>query len=142
MIILDTNVASELMKPLPDPAVTDWLRTLGSREACIAATSLAELHFGLRLMPEGRRRTDLAAALTRFLERVPVLAFDERAADTYADLAARRRRAGNPISLFDGQIAAVARVAGATVATRDVGGFVGCGVGVVNPWNTGAGVAD
>ena len=134
MIVLDTNVVSEIMKPNPDPAVSNWMQTFDLDEACVAATSLAELYYGLRMMPEGRRRTVLTEALGRFLQRVRVLPFDKRAADAYGTLVAQRRRAGKPIGVFDGQIAAIARIAGATVATRDVGGFLGCAIEVTNPW--------
>lgn len=105
----------------------------------VTAVTEAEIRTGIAFLPEGKRRQDLAVAADRafgvfFAERV--LSFDSEAARHYADIAAARRGAGHPISSADCQIAAIARSLGATVATRDEGGFEGCGIRVIDPWAT------
>ena len=107
--------------------------------AALYTTSVnkAEILYGIAVLPEGRRRAALAAAAeAMFIDDFAgrVLPFDEAAAVHYADIVAARRREGRPIEAFDAQIAATARVAGAELATRDVGDFAGCGVALVNPW--------
>jgi toxin FitB len=137
MIILDTNVLSELMKPKPDPTVVAWLG--GQPAASLYTTSItqAEILYGLMLLPRSRRRTALEAAATSmfakdFAERI--LGFDRDAAPAYAQIASDRRRTGRPISHFDAQIAAIARFMGAAIATRNTADLDGCGVTVVDPW--------
>jgi predicted nucleic acid-binding protein len=137
MIILDTNVLSELMKPRPAPAVVAWMS--GQPAASLYTTSVtqAEILYGLMLLPRSRRRSALEAAATSmfaedFGERI--LGFDRDAAPAYAQIASDRRRAGRPISHFDAQIAAIARFMGAAVATRNTADLEGCGVTVVDPW--------
>ena len=142
MILLDTNVVSELMKPDPAEAVTRWIG--GASAASLYTTSItqAEIFHGILLLPAGRRRRAIeAAATTMFLEDFPgrVLPFDENAATPYAQIATQRRRAGHPISHFDAQIAAIARSNGAILATRNVSDFDGCAVEIINPWRTDAG---
>jgi predicted nucleic acid-binding protein len=137
MIILDTNVLSELMKPKPDPAVVAWMG--GQPAASLYTTSItqAEILYGVMLLPRSRRRSALEDAATSmfaedFGERI--LGFDRDAAQAYAQIASDRRRAGRPISHFDAQIAAIARFMGAAIATRNTADLDGCGVAVVNPW--------
>lgn len=137
MIILDTNLLSELMRPEPDPVVLRWVA--GRRRATLFTTSIsqAEILYGIALLPEGRRRAALAiAAEAIFAEDLAgrVLPFDGAAAARYADIVLARRRVGTPIEGFDALIPAIALAAGASVATRDVGGFTGCGVAVIDPW--------
>ncbi len=138
MIVLDTNVLSELTKPAPDASVTAWVARQHRADLCTTAISEAELAFGVALLPKGRRREALAQAVARLLAEGlggRVLAFDRTAAAAYGEIAAGRRASGRPVATADGQIAAIARARGATVlATRDVGGFEGCGVRVVDPW--------
>ncbi len=138
MIVLDTNVLSELTKPAPDASVTAWVARQRRADLCTTAISEAELAFGVALLPKGRRREALAHAVARLLAEGlggRVLAFDRTAAAAYGEIAAGRRASGLPVATADGQIAAIARARGATVlATRDVGGFEGCGVRVVDPW--------
>jgi predicted nucleic acid-binding protein len=138
VIVLDTCVLSEPLAPNPDPRVLAWLAA--QPEATLHCTSVtqAEMLLGVRLLPAGRRRDRLGAALrelfdSRFGGRV--LAFDGAAAEAHADVVARRRAAGRPVTSFDAQIAAIARARGARVATRNTRDFEGCGLaGIVNPW--------
>ena len=140
MIVLDTNVLSELMRRSPDSRVLGWLDREDARGLFVSAVSEAEIRTGLGLLPDGRRRWELTAAADRVLVEVfrgRVLPFDAKAARDYAEIACERRAAGRPISQFDCQIAAIARSRGMGVATRDVEGFAGCGVEVVDLWSGG-----
>ncbi len=138
MIVLDTNVLSELAKPDPDASVLAWVARQRRAELCTTAVNEAELAYGLALLPKGRRRDALTQAVARLLGEGlggRVLVFDRVAATLYGDVASRRRSAGRPIATADGQIAAIARARGAKfVASRDSGGFEGCGVPLINPW--------
>ncbi|MDP9813338.1 putative nucleic acid-binding protein [Rhizobium tibeticum] len=140
MIILDTNVLSELLAPSPSSAVIEWLAAQPSPSVFTTAITEAEILYGLRLLPEGRRRRELEAAiLPIFSEDLSgrVLPFDRDAADVYATVATKRRAAGRPISQFDAQIAAVALSRGASLATRNVSDFDELDLVIVNPWRTG-----
>ena len=139
MIVLDTNVLSELMRSEPDPAVFAW--TAGQPRADLYTTSVnvAEILYGVAAMPIGRRRQNLAAmAQAMFTEDFAgrILPFDDVAAAQYAEIVASRRRQGRPIEAFDAQIAAIALVAKADLATRDISGFAGCGLSLIDPWGT------
>jgi predicted nucleic acid-binding protein len=137
MIVLDTNVVSEFMKPAPEPAVMAWINPLPMSSVFLSAVSQAEILYGVALVPAGKRREGLLRAARVAFEtyfRGRVLPFDAQAAEAYADIAASRRLAGRPISQPDAQIAAIARSRGADLATRNVGDFERCGVNVVNPW--------
>lgn len=137
MIILDTNVLSELMKPQPAAPVVAWVAEQPTAALCTTAITQAEILHGVMLLPPGRRRRALeSAAISMFAEEFEgrILGFGADAAPQYAWIASERRRAGRPISHFDAQIAAIARSAGAIVATRNADDFGGCGVKVVNPW--------
>ena len=139
MIVLDTNILSEFSRPSPNRGIIDWVDGLPSSTAHITAVTEAELRFGIRIMPSGKRRRKLLARLEVILrEQFPgrILPFDSNAARSYADIAAARRAAGRPIGFADCQIAAIARSSGAAVATRNVKDFEGCGVEVINPWST------
>ena len=138
MILLDTNVLSELMRPTPHPAVVAWVASHPPTGLATTTITQAEILHGIARLPSGRRRDALqrtAAAMfdEEFGDRV--LPFDASAAPHYAALRAARERAGRPIAAFDAQIAAIARAHRATIATRDVGGFADCGVPVSDPWN-------
>ena len=138
MILLDTNVISEPMKPRPDAAVMAWLDAQPVEDVYISTVTVAELEYGIRLLPEGRRRDSLQAALSDLLEiefANRIWSFDLPASRNYGEIPASRRAAGLPISTQDCQIAAVARSRGAVVATRNVDDFKGCNVQIVNPWN-------
>jgi len=137
MIILDTNVLSELMKPLPEPKVIDWLREQPPSSLFTTSITQAEIHFGICLLPEGKRRQAIQeAAADMFREDFAgrILAFGSQEALVYAELAAERRRLGKPIAQFDAQIAAIARSTGARLATRNGLDFEECGLEIVNPW--------
>ena len=137
MIILDTNVLSELMKPRPSAAVVGWVTAQPAASLYTTSITEAEILHGLLLLPAGRRRRALEeAARAMFAEdfEARILGFGSDAALPYAQIASDRRRAGRAISHFDAQIAAVARTTGAIVATRNAEDFDGCGVTVVNPW--------
>jgi toxin FitB len=139
MILLDTNVVSELMKSAPEPAVMVWINTLPGSTVFISAVTQAEILSGVALVPQGKRREGLARAARTAFEtnfRRRILPFDSEAAEAFAVLAAGRRQAGRPISQANGQIAAIARSRGAAIATRNVPDFEGCGVEVVDPWGT------
>lgn len=137
MYLLDTNILSAIMGSQAVPEVADWIAAQPPTLLFTASVCQAEILSGLAIMPEGRRRDALAAAAqAMFAEDFEgrVLPFDAAAAVAYAEIFAARRRAGRAAAVVDLMIAAVARVAGASVVTRDTGGFTGCGVTLVNPW--------
>lgn len=137
MIIVDTNVVSELLRPSPEPRVEAWLAARDGLDIYLTAISEAELRYGVAIMENGKRRDGLAEAIDRILRddmAGRVLAFDSAAAEAYATVAASRRAAGRPIAQADCQIAAIAHARGATVATRNTADFEGCGVDLINPW--------
>lgn len=138
MIVLDTNVVSEGMRPAPDAAVQAWFDTLDPGDLAVTAITLAEILYGLALLPRGRRRTDLELRFKSFIGSViedRVLAFDAAAADHYAVIAAARRAAGKPTSQSDAMVGAIAAAHGCAVATRNVLDFSDFGVTVLDPWN-------
>lgn len=138
MILLDTNVISELMKPRPDPRVESWIAGQSAAELFTTAITEAELRFGIEILPPSQRRQELQTALAAMFEEDfagLILPFDSAAAIAYAALAAERRRSGRPISQMDAQIAAIVRSKGATLATRNVADFQGCGIVIVDPWS-------
>jgi predicted nucleic acid-binding protein len=137
MILLDTNVLSELMRPTPDPAVAAWVASRSAAGLATTAITKAAILHGIARLPSGRRRDALQrAAAAMFDEEFGdrVLPYDSAAAPHYASLRSARERAGRPISAFDAQIVAIARTHRATIATRDLGGFEDCGVPLVDPW--------
>jgi predicted nucleic acid-binding protein len=137
MIILDTNVLSELMRAEPNPAVLRWMGAQPLAALHITTLTCAEILLGIELLPEGKQRRQLAEqAEGLFAEEFAgrILGFDLAAAPAYAAIAGPRRRAGQPLGAVDGMIAAIARAHGASVATRD-GDLAGCGVPLINPWS-------
>jgi predicted nucleic acid-binding protein len=137
MIVLDTNVLSELMRRTPAADVVRWTASQPASSLYTTSVTQAEIFHGIMLLPAGRRRNALEAAAEAMFDEEfngRILAFGSDAARPYARIAADRRRAGRPISHFDAQIAAIARSAGAGVATRNVADFGDCGVKVVDPW--------
>lgn len=136
MILLDTNVVSEPMRPLPDVRVMAWLDGLDADMVGIPAVVLAELHAGLEVMADGRRKEALRLGIERMANEVCrglIISFDEAAARLYGRLTAERDRAGRPMGIADCQIAAIALANKAQLATRD-GGFADCGIAIINPW--------
>ncbi|WP_133512730.1 type II toxin-antitoxin system VapC family toxin [Candidatus Thiosymbion oneisti] len=136
MIVLDTNVVSEAMKPKPHPVVQAWLDQQAAETLYLSSITLAELLFGIGAMPSGRRKNILAQTLDGLLELFGerVLVFDADAARHYAELAVTARAAGKGFPTPDGYIAAIAAARSFTVATRDVAPFQTAGLNVINPW--------
>lgn len=136
MILLDTNVVSEAMKPAPNEAVRAWLNDQVAETLYLSSVTLAELLFGIGALPAGRRKEVLGNALDGLLAlfRSRVLPFDVDAARSYAELAVRARETGKGLSMADGYIAAIAASRGFVVATRDTAPFETAGVAVINPW--------
>ena len=137
MIVLDTNVLSEALRPVPERPVLDWLADQPSGSLFTTTVTRGEILYGIRLLSDGKRRKGLWDAANKIFDEDfagHVLSFDGDAADMYADIAASRRIAGKPISQFDAMIAAMARSRGAILATRNVKDFESCGIEVVNPW--------
>ena len=138
MTILDTNVVSEAMASYPSAAVLTWLTEMRSAdELFITAITVAEVLYGVELLAIGKRRDKLALdAEDMFAEDYSgrVLVFDEAAARAFARIAVARRKVGRPITELDAQIAAIASVHDATLATRNTSDFEDCGIRVVNPW--------
>lgn len=138
MILVDTNLVSELMRADPAPAVLDWFSRHDASTLHLSAICEAELRRGVALLPWGKRRDQLARAVEAVLVddfAGRILPFDSAAAAAFAAVFVERRAAGRPISFQDCQIAATARAHGAVVATRNVSDFEDCGIEVVDPWN-------
>jgi toxin FitB len=136
MIILDTNVVSELMRPEPAPQVANWVRDRDRRELRTTAVTLAEIRYGIARLPDGRRKQVLLAAADEIFSAFAdqVVPVDIAAAEHYAVIASSRERAGKPIAGFDALIAAICRSRGAALATRNVSDFGGTGIEVIDPW--------
>jgi predicted nucleic acid-binding protein len=138
MIVLDTNVLSEVLRPAPEPRVLAWLDEQPANSVFTTAITQGEILYGIRLLADGQRRRRLWDAANAIFDddfAGRVLGFDSDAAGHYAQIGASRRAAGRPISQFDATIAAIARSHGATLATRNTKDFDGCSVEVVNPWD-------
>jgi predicted nucleic acid-binding protein len=138
MILLDTNVVSEAMKPEPAAAVRAWLDAQAAETLYLSSVTIAELMFGIGALPKGRRKDKLTAALDGVLELFAdrILAFDARAARRYAELAVRARAAGRGFPTPDGYIAAIAAAHDFAVASRDTSAFIVAGLVVIDPWAT------
>jgi predicted nucleic acid-binding protein len=138
MTVLDTNILSELMLPSPSPAVVKWVTNQRSdAETFLTAITVAEILYGVELLPAGKRRDKLEAeAEAMFAEDFSgrILPFDEQAARLFGKIAATRRTLGRPITEFDAQIAAITKANDAVLATRNTADFEGCGVELLNPW--------
>ena len=137
MIILDTNVLSEALKPLPSGIALRWLAAQEPLTVFTTTITQAEVLYGVEALPPGKRRMRLQAAVEKiFAEEFEgrILPFDEQAARAFAKIVAARDAADHPISQFDAMIAAIARSCRASVATRNAGDFENCGIQVINPW--------
>ena len=137
MIILDTNVISEIFRPVPEPKVLHWVEAQNADALFTTAITEAEIFCGIEFMPAGKRRSDLFSAAESYFKSDLVgriLNFDSAAAHSYADIAAIRKRKGLSVSAFDVQIAAIARRFGAKLATRNTSDFEECGIELINPW--------
>jgi|ERR1039457_711480 predicted nucleic acid-binding protein len=140
MIVVDTNVASELMRPSPAVAVRDWVRAQRARELCTTAITVAEIRYGIERLPGGRRKEALVTAAVEIFARFAdqILPFDVAAAEQYALIVSERDGLGLPIDGFDAQIAAICRTRGAALATRNLADFRQTGVDVIDPWLVGS----
>jgi len=137
MIILDTNVVAEMMKASPAPTVVSWLNDQDAAALFLTTITIAEIGYGLEILPRGRRRLRLEQGFERVVAEAftgRILAFDEEASRHYGVVMGRRKEIGRPLGILDGQIASIARAAGYTVATGNVRHFVDCGVEVINPF--------
>jgi len=136
MVLLDTNVISEAMKPQPHPSVRDWLDAQAAETLFLSSVTVAELLFGIGALPDGKRKDNLAAALDGVMDLfgARILPFDTNSARRYADLAVKARMAGKGFPTPDGYIAAIAAAHGFAVASRDTSAFHAAGLTVINPW--------
>ncbi len=137
MIVLDTNVLSEMMRAQPETKVIRWLDTQDSDGLLLTAITVAEILYGIHRLPDGKRKNGLReVAMMMFNEDFAgrILAFDTWAAAYYAELVTTRERAGRPTSMGDAQIAAICRNTGASLATRNIKHFEETGIELVDPW--------
>lgn len=139
MIILDTNILSELMKPSPSERVLRWLDAQPAASLFTTTVTEAEIRYGLALLPNGKKRRAFEKAASDMFEEdfdQRILPFDRAAAAVFADVAATRRASGRPIAALDAQIAAIAQSRGAAMATRNMADFENCGITVIDPWSS------
>jgi predicted nucleic acid-binding protein len=137
MILVDTNVVSEVMKVAPSETVVTWLNNQNSSSLFISIITIGEIEYGLRILPAGKRRIWPKERFERFISLAfaqRVLPYDETAARTYGDIMGFRREIGHPMSIPDGQIAAIAKVNGLTICTRNTSDFEDCGIKLVDPF--------
>ena len=142
MLIVDTNVISELMRPAPTGSVAQWFEQQPLEQLAITAVTVGEILYGLDLLPGGQRKVDLASRFATVLQRAfsgYALPFDDAAAAVYARIRGDRNRAGKPISINDAMIAAIARTQSGAVVTRNVADFENCGLDIINPWTVSGG---
>lgn len=140
MILLDTNVISEIMKPAPDDRVVEWLNGQDSSVLHVSSVTIGEIEFGLRILPDGKKRDGLRDRFASFMAQAfatRILSYDETAARAYGDIMGLRRETGRPMTAPDGQIAAIARTGGYALATRNIKDFQGCGIDLIDPFATG-----
>jgi toxin FitB len=137
MILLDTNVVSEMMRPVADPTFLRWLSMCSGDDLYCSAIVVAEILYGVELLANGKRKSDLLTGAERLFNVVlggRILPFNEQAARQFSRIASGRRRRGRPIAELDAQIAAIAQVHDASLATRNTSDFEGCGLQLINPW--------
>lgn len=137
MILIDTNVVSAFMTTAPAAPVLDWLNAQPAPSLYLASISVAEIHYGLQLLPAGKRREFLRERFEIFMHLLfgeRVLPFDQHAAALYGEISATRRKAGRPIAALDAQIAAIARSRALVLATRNTKDFEACGIELVDPF--------
>ena len=138
MIVLDTNVLSETLRPAPEPRVLEWLSSQPRASLFVTTVTRGEILYGIKLLPDGQRRRRLWEAAQAILNEDfagQVLSFDAEAADLFAEIAAHRRELGRPISQLDAMIAAMTRSRGAGLASRNKSDFEHCGIDVISTWD-------
>jgi predicted nucleic acid-binding protein len=138
MIILDTNVVSEMIRPAPSERVLQWISSQPALLLYTTSITQAEMMYGMEMLTKGKKKKALEAALSGMFEedfRNRVLGFDAGCAKYFAEIAATRKALGRPISQFDAQIAAIARSRKAALATRNTTDFSNCGLKLNNPWD-------
>lgn len=137
MIVLDTNVISEVVRPSPSAEVIEWLNLQESADLYVTTITLGEISYGVEVLPDGNRRSSLSRAVNQFVDQAfgdRVLVFDRDSAYEYGQLMAGRRKLGRPLSAPDGQIAAITRRHRFQLATRNLKDFEECGIGLINPF--------
>jgi len=139
MIILDTNVVSELVRPVPSVHVVRWIASQPALLLYTTSITQAEMMYGMEILTKGKKKKPLETALSGMFEedfRDRVLGFDSGCTKFYAEIASARKTLGHPISQFDAQIAAIARARKAPLATRNTADFADCGLKLINPWQS------
>jgi predicted nucleic acid-binding protein len=137
VLILDTNVISEVLRQAPDEIVVSWFEAQPRQQLFTTAVTQAEILYGITLLPKGNRRQKLLSIAQNIFDEDlhdRILAFGSETASHYADIAALRKSLGKPISQFDAMIASIAHLHGAAVVTRNPSDFDHCGINVINPW--------
>lgn len=140
MILLDTNVISELMRPVPEAAVVAWLNSQDASRLALSTISIAEISYGVQCLQDSLRRRLLSERFDQLLRRgfaYRILDFDQSAARIYGEIMAHRRAIGRPVSVLDAQIAAIARTHHLAIATRNTSDFEETGLELINPWAAG-----
>src|SRR5690348_236556 len=138
MIIIDTNVISELMKPSPLSTVVSWLNNQDATQLFITTITIAEISYGISVLPDGQRRRFIENSFNKALNEAfkhRILSFDENAAHSYGKIMGHRKMLGHPMSIPDGQIAAIALTHHFSLATRNVRDFTDCEVEIINPFD-------
>jgi predicted nucleic acid-binding protein len=139
MIVLDTNVLSEISRPphQRSETVLAWLSRQSGEHLFTTSVTAAEMLSGVAIMPDGGRKSSIAERVSRILSLFEgrILSFEYAAAPHYAEVFATRRKTGRPIDSFDAVIAAIARANGMAIATRNIGDFEDCGIDLINPWD-------
>ena len=139
MIILDTNIVSEFMRGTSNQNVVTWLNHQPRLSLHFTTVSIAEIEFGLRVMPSGKKMESLKKQFNHFLDFAfdgRILAFDHKSANCYSEIMANRREIGQPISCFDGQIASIAQANDCALATRNTKDFTDCSIAIINPFES------
>lgn len=137
MILLDTNIVSEFMRATPDENVIAWLNAQQSSELFLSSITIAEIGYGLYVLPNGKRKKQLQNRFEQFIKNAfsyRILDFTEQAAQNYARVMGEKQQAGRPMSVPDGQIAAIALTNGFALATRNIKDFEDCGLELINPF--------
>lgn len=137
MILLDTNIISETMRPMPSPLVLEWLNRQPGDSLFVSAITVGEIEYGLRILPAGKRRDALIERYREFMSRGfdgRILVYDDSAAYGYGEIMGYRKELGRPMSIPDGQIAAIAKSKGLILATRNTDDLVASGLHLINPF--------